>query len=171
MQPVALHNERGSLPKTLPTRLILGVRSAETRYALARDGDAQKAALRANIPFAGPCVSRLIELGSPPFKMASAIIKTGGKQYSVSEGDVLRVAKLAGNPGENVAFEEVLMVGGDQPKFGKPTVSGAKVEGQIVSHGRGEKLIVFKFKRRKKYHRKNGHRQDYTEVKITGITA
>ena len=116
-------------------------------------------------------MSRLIELGSPPFKMASAIIKTGGKQYSVSEGDVLRVAKLAGNPGENIAFEEVLMVGGDQPKFGKPTVSGAKVEGQIVSHGRGEKLIVFKFKRRKKYHRKNGHRQDYSEVKSTGIKA
>ncbi len=103
--------------------------------------------------------------------MASAIIKTGGKQYSVSEGDVLRVAKLTGNPGEDVSFGEVLMVSGDQPKFGKPTVSGASVKAQIVAHGRGEKLIVFKFKRRKKHHRKAGHRQDYTEVKITGISA
>lgn len=103
--------------------------------------------------------------------MASAIIKTGGKQYSVSEGDVLRVAKLTGNPGEDISFGEVLMVGGDQPKFGRPTVSGASVKAQIVAHGRGEKLIVFKFKRRKKYHRKAGHRQDYTEVKITGISA
>lgn len=83
----------------------------------------------------------------------------------------MRVAKLTGNPGENIAFGEVLMVGGEQPKFGTPTVNGAKVEGQIVSHGRGEKLVVFKFKRRKKYRRKNGHRQDYTEVKITGINA
>jgi large subunit ribosomal protein L21 len=101
--------------------------------------------------------------------MASAIIRTGGRQYRVSEGETVRVEKLAGEPGSAVEFSEVLMIGGDAPKFGKPLVSGAKVTGEVVTQGRGEKLVIFKFKRRKKYRRKNGHRQSYTAVRITGI--
>lgn len=103
--------------------------------------------------------------------MAHAIILTGGKQYRVAEGDIVRVEKLAGDPGASVQFDQVLMVGGDSPKFGQPTVAGARVDGEIVSQTRGEKIIVFKFKKRKKYRRKQGHRQYYTNVKITGISA
>jgi large subunit ribosomal protein L21 len=103
--------------------------------------------------------------------MKSAIIRTGGKQYSVSEGDVVRVEKLAGDPGAKLIFDEVLAVFGDTPKFGKPTVAGAKVQGEIVTQARDRKIIVFKFKRRKKHRRKAGHRQSYTAVRITGVTA
>ena len=98
-----------------------------------------------------------------------AVIQTGGKQYRVSEGDTIKVEKLEGEPGAKISFDEVLLVGGDTPKIGKPTVSGAKVSGEIVAQTRGDKLIVFKFKRRKKYRRKAGHRQALTQVKITGI--
>lgn len=113
--------------------------------------------------------------------MSSAIIRTGGQQYRVSAGDVLRLANIAGDAGQDVVFDEVLALLGDttnpdqstpvQTTLGQPLVSGAKVTAQIVRHGRGEKLIVFKFKRRKRYKRKNGHRQNFTEVKITGISA
>ena len=98
-----------------------------------------------------------------------AVIRTGGKQYRVAEGQTLRVEKLPGNEGEGVAFEEVLMLGGDAPRVGQPVVKGAKVEATIKSHYRGPKIIVFKFRRRKNYRRKNGHRQPYTDVLITGI--
>ena len=101
--------------------------------------------------------------------MSTAVIRTGGKQYRVSEGDTIKVEKLEGDPGAKIQFDEVLLVGGDKPKVGKPTVSGAKVSGEIVAQTRGDKLIVFKFKRRKKYRRKAGHRQALTQVKITGI--
>ncbi|MCA9597033.1 MAG: 50S ribosomal protein L21 [Myxococcales bacterium] len=101
--------------------------------------------------------------------MSTAVIRTGGKQYRVSEGDTIKVEKLEGEPGAKISFDEVLLVGGDTPKIGKPTVSGAKVSGEIVAQTRGDKLIVFKFKRRKKYRRKAGHRQALTQVKITGI--
>jgi large subunit ribosomal protein L21 len=101
--------------------------------------------------------------------MASAIIRTGGQQYRVAEGETLRVEKLPGEPGSVIEFSEVLMIGGDSPKIGKPLVSGAKVTGEVVAQGRGDKLVIFKFKRRKKYRRKNGHRQAYTAVRITGI--
>ena len=101
-----------------------------------------------------------------------AVIKTGGKQYRVSEGETLQVEKLPGNPGDAVDFEEVLLVGGgDATKVGQPTVTGAKVSAEIVSQDRGKKIIVFKFKRRKNYRRKAGHRQPYTRVKITSIKA
>jgi len=100
-----------------------------------------------------------------------AVIRTGGKQYRVSEGQTLRVEKLPQAEGESVSFGEVLMVGGDSFKVGQPTVAGAKVEGKIKSHYRGPKIIVFKFRRRKNYRRKNGHRQPYTDVVITGISA
>ena len=99
-----------------------------------------------------------------------AVIKTGGKQYRVAQGDQLRVEKLPGNVGDTVTFGEVLLVGGDSLKVGRPLVSGAKVEAKIVAQDRAKKIIVFKFRRRKNYRRKNGHRQPFTALQITGIT-
>ena len=82
----------------------------------------------------------------------------------------MRVPKLEGEPGAKVTFDEVLLsADGDKIKTGQPTVKGAKVSAEIVRHGRGEKVVVFKFKRRKKYRRKTGHRQDFTEIKVTGL--
>ena len=98
-----------------------------------------------------------------------AVIRTGGKQYRVSEGDRLRIEKLPGDVGSTVAFTDVLMVGGDKVTIGKPVVAGAKVNAEIVAQDRGKKIIVFKMRRRKNYRRKRGHRQWYTEVKVTGI--
>jgi large subunit ribosomal protein L21 len=103
--------------------------------------------------------------------MSSAIFKTGGQQYRVAAGDVLRLATIAGDAGQDVVFDQVLALLGDATTLGQPLVQGATVTAQIVRHGRGEKLVVFKFKRRKRYKRKNGHRQNFTEVKITGISA
>lgn len=100
-----------------------------------------------------------------------AVIKTGGKQYRVAEGDRLRVEKLPGSPGDTIEFGEVLMVGGEKVVVGKPTVKGAKVSAQIVAQDRAKKVIIFKFRRRKNYRRKRGHRQPFTEVKITGVSA
>jgi large subunit ribosomal protein L21 len=100
-----------------------------------------------------------------------AVIKTGGKQYRVSEGQKLRVEKLPGSAGDKITFGEVLLVSGDTPKIGQPLIKGASVAAEITAQARGEKLIVFKFKRRKNYRRKNGHRQLYTELTITGISA
>ena len=97
-----------------------------------------------------------------------AIIKTGGKQYRVTEGDTLRVEKL-NVEGTSVTFDQVLLIGGDQVKIGAPLVEGASVSADIVCESRAKKIIVFKKKRRKGYHKKQGHRQAYTEVKITGI--
>jgi large subunit ribosomal protein L21 len=99
-----------------------------------------------------------------------AVFKTGGKQYRVAQGDKLRVEKLAGNVGDKVEFGEVLLVGGDSLKIGRPLVGGAKVEAKIVEQGLAKKLVVFKFRRRKNYRRKNGHRQPFTALEITGIT-
>jgi large subunit ribosomal protein L21 len=104
-----------------------------------------------------------------PNTMATAVIRTGGKQYRVTEGDTLAVELLVGNPGEEIVFSEVLLLGGESPKFGSPTIAGASVKAQILRHDRGERLTVFKFKRRKRYKRKNGHRQHFTAVKITSI--
>lgn len=99
-----------------------------------------------------------------------AVIKTGGKQYRVAEGDTLRVEKLIGEAGSNIEFSEVLSVGeGDSIKIGSPTVAGATVIGQIVAHGKGKKLIVFKKKKRKGFARKHGHRQMFTSVKIQQV--
>jgi large subunit ribosomal protein L21 len=100
-----------------------------------------------------------------------AVIKTGGKQYRVSEGDRLRVEKLAGEVGSTVELGEVLMLGGDAPKIGKPMVAGAKVVAEIVAQDRAKKIIVFKIRRRKNYRRKNGHRQPFTELRIKTIQA
>jgi large subunit ribosomal protein L21 len=99
-----------------------------------------------------------------------AIIRTGGKQYRVATGDVLRVEKLDGEVGSRVTFDEVLLLGsGESVRIGTPHVAGAKVTAEIQRHGRGEKLVVYKFRRRKNYRRRNGHRQAFTEVRVTGI--
>lgn len=100
-----------------------------------------------------------------------AVIKTGGKQYRVSEGQILRVEKLDGKAGDAVTFKEVLLVGGESTKIGRPTVPGAQVSAQITAQDRAKKVVIFKFRRRKNYRRKTGHRQPYTELKITGISS
>jgi large subunit ribosomal protein L21 len=100
-----------------------------------------------------------------------AVIRTGGKQYRVTEGETLRIEKLPGDVGSSITFGEVLMLSGATVKVGKPLISGAKVVAQIVAQDRAKKIIVFKMRRRKNYRRKNGHRQWFTEVKITGIGA
>ena len=100
-----------------------------------------------------------------------AVIATGGKQYKVSEGDVIRVEKLGANEGDKISFDQVLLVGGDETKVGNPTVSGAAVEASVVREARAKKVIVYKYKPKTGYHKKNGHRQSYTEVKIEKINA
>src|SRR5947208_15078302 len=100
-----------------------------------------------------------------------AVIQTGGKQYRVAEGDKLRVEKLIGDIGAKVTFDKVLLIGGEAVKVGTPLVAGAAVSAEIVAQGRDKKLIVFKFRRRKNYRRKAGHRQPFTELKITGVSA
>ena len=98
-----------------------------------------------------------------------AVIRTGGKQYRVSEGQTLRVEKLPGSAGDKVTFGEVLLVGGDTPKIGQPLVKGASVAAEIVAQNRGKKIVVFKFRRRKNYRRKAGHRQPFTALEITNV--
>jgi len=101
-----------------------------------------------------------------------AVIKTGGKQYRVEPGTTLRVEKLEGEKGKSLELNDVLLIAdGDNIKIGTPVVAGAKVTAEILGQERGEKLIVFKFRRRKQYRRKNGHRQAYTALKITDIKA
>lgn len=100
-----------------------------------------------------------------------AVIRTGGKQYRVNEGGRVRVEKLAGNVGDKLEFPEVLLLGGDKLSIGKPFVKGAKVTAEIVAQERDKKVIIFKIRRRKRYRRRGGHRQPYTELKITGISA
>ncbi|HEY0633754.1 MAG TPA: 50S ribosomal protein L21 [Gammaproteobacteria bacterium] len=100
-----------------------------------------------------------------------AVIKTGGKQYRVTEGQTLRVEKLPVEAGGQVELTEVLMVAnGDDIKIGAPFLAGGKVTATVQAHGRGEKIRIIKFRRRKHYRRTQGHRQDYTELKITGIS-
>jgi large subunit ribosomal protein L21 len=101
-----------------------------------------------------------------------AVILTGGKQYKVSEGQVLRVEKLVVDEGATIEFDQVLMVGqeGDM-QVGAPYVEGAKVAAEVVAQGRAKKIKIIKFKRRKHHMKRMGHRQSFTEVKITGINA
>ena len=101
-----------------------------------------------------------------------AIIATGGKQYKVSEGDIIKVEKLGVEAGEAVKFEQVLLVNKDgEVLVGEPTVANATVEADVVENGKAKKIIVYKYKRKTGYHKKNGHRQQYTAVKITNINA
>lgn len=100
----------------------------------------------------------------------SAVIKTGGKQYLVSPGHKLKIEKLNTEEGKEVIFGEVLLLEQeDSLKIGSPLVEGAKVKAKIISHGKGDKVIVFKYKSKKRQKTKKGHRQPYTEVEITGI--
>ena len=98
-----------------------------------------------------------------------AVIATGGKQYRVAEGDVVRVEKLDAEVGSEVKFDQVLMVGGDAVKVGKPYVDGTSVSGEVIAQDRSRKVVVYKYKPKRGYHKKNGHRQPYTELKITKI--
>lgn len=100
-----------------------------------------------------------------------AVIRTGGKQYRVAEGDVIRIEKIAGESGAEVKFDEVLMVGGNEaPKVGKPTVSSAKVTGKIVRQTKARRVVHFR-KEKEGWTRMRGHRQPFTEIKITGVSA
>ena len=100
-----------------------------------------------------------------------AIIETGGKQYKVTEGDTLCIEKLASEAGENVTFDKVLaVIDGDKITVGTPVVEGAKVDASVVKNGKGKKVIVFKYKPKKGYRRKQGHRQPYTKVTIGKIS-
>ncbi len=98
-----------------------------------------------------------------------AVIKTGGKQYRVAAEDKLRVARLKGEVGDIVELTDVIMVGGEQPTFGSPIVAGAMVAAEVVEHGRGDKVIAFKKRRRKNSRRKRGYRDEFTLIRITEI--
>lgn len=98
-----------------------------------------------------------------------AVIKTGGKQYHVAPEDVIRIDRVDHEPGQVVAFGEVLMVGGDAPQLGVPTVAGATVAGEVLEHTRGDKVIAFKKRRRKNSRRKRGYRHEFSVVRITEI--
>lgn len=101
-----------------------------------------------------------------------AVIKTGGKQYRVAPGEKLKVESLAAEVGAEVVLDQVLMFAdGDNVSFGSPMLAGATVKATVVSHGRGEKIHIFKMRRRKHYKKSQGHRQNYTELQINGITA
>jgi len=103
--------------------------------------------------------------------MTYAIIRTGGKQFRAESGKTIRIPSLAGDAGSKITFEDVILGSdGDKRHVGSPTLKGAHVTGEIVKHGRGEKIIVFKQKRRKNYARKRGHRQGFTEVRINDIS-
>ncbi|MEW6563857.1 MAG: 50S ribosomal protein L21 [Pseudomonadota bacterium] len=101
-----------------------------------------------------------------------AVIKTGGKQYRVSAGETLKIETIAGDVGSAVVLDKVLLVAnGETVTVGKPLVNGASVQATIVSHGRGDKVRIFKMKRRKHYQKRQGHRQNFTEIRIDGISA
>ena len=100
-----------------------------------------------------------------------AVVRTGGKQYKVTKDAILTVETLAGDVGSKLTLGEVLMLGGDSPKIGLPLVKGASVACEILEHGQGEKVVAFKKKRRKNTHRKRGHRQHFTAVKVLSISA
>jgi large subunit ribosomal protein L21 len=100
-----------------------------------------------------------------------AVVKTGGKQYRVSAGEKLRIERLAADVGQEIVLDQVLLVAdGEALKMGAPLVSGAMVKAKVLKHGRGEKIRIFKLNRRKHYRKSQGHRQNYTEIEILGIS-
>lgn len=99
-----------------------------------------------------------------------AIIATGGKQYKVEEGDVIRVEKLGAEAGQTVTFDQVLLVNDGETKVGTPTLAGASVTATVVAEGKAKKVVVYRYKRKTGYHKKNGHRQLFTQVKIDKIS-
>ncbi|SCP94985.1 50S ribosomal protein L21 [Anaerobium acetethylicum] len=100
-----------------------------------------------------------------------AIIATGGKQYKVAEGDIIKVEKLGVEAGQAVTFDQVLVVNNGELVVGSPTVANATVSATVMNEGKGKKVIVYKYKRKSGYHKKNGHRQAFTQVKIDKINA
>src|SRR5258705_11275556 len=114
------------------------------------------------MPLRGKCAAHLRF-------MEYAVIRTGGKQYRVEPGSLIRVEKIDGDVGTAVEFNEVLLAGGDAVRIGTPLVEGAIVRGEIVAHARDKKVLIFKKKRRKNYRRRRGHRQSLTTVKVTEI--
>jgi large subunit ribosomal protein L21 len=114
------------------------------------------------MPLRGKCAAHL-------HFMAYAVIRTGGKQYRVEPGQLIRVEKLTGEVGSTIEFTEVLLAGGDAIRIGTPLVEGARVRGEIVGHLRDKKVLIFKKKRRKNYRRRRGHRQSLTTVRVTEI--
>jgi large subunit ribosomal protein L21 len=98
-----------------------------------------------------------------------AVVRTGGKQVRVQPGDLLDLDLVDGEPGQKIELAEVLLVGGETLSVGKPLVAGAKAVGTITAQGRGPKIRIFKMKRRKNYRRRNGHRQDFTEIRVEKI--
>lgn len=100
-----------------------------------------------------------------------AVIRSGGKQYRVAKDEVITVERLDGEVGQTLKLDQVLLLGGDAPKAGAPLVAGAAVQAEVLEHGRAEKVVAFKKKRRKNTHRKRGHRQPYTKLKITAISS
>jgi large subunit ribosomal protein L21 len=100
-----------------------------------------------------------------------AVVKTGGKQYRVSAGEKLRIEQIAAEVGQEIVLDQVLLVAdGEALQMGAPLVSGAKVKAKVLKHGRGEKIRIFKLNRRKHYRKSQGHRQNYTEIEILGIS-
>jgi large subunit ribosomal protein L21 len=101
-----------------------------------------------------------------------AVIKTGGKQYRVSAGEKLKIEQIAADVGQEIVLDQVLLVvDGDALKMGAPLIAGARVNAKVLTHGRGDKVRIFKLNRRKHYRRSQGHRQNYTEIEILGIAA
>ena len=112
-----------------------------------------------------------LQIGSKGVFLMFAVLKTGGKQYKVIQGDLIEVEKLESDVGDKVTLDQVLMVGeGEDVEVGSPYISNCQVTGEVVKQGKGAKIIVFKKKRRKNYRRKNGHRQFITQLKIIEIT-
>lgn len=104
--------------------------------------------------------------------MSYAIFRAAGKQFRAEKGSVLRIPSIPGDPGSKVTFDEVLLWSdGEKVKAGQPVIEGARVTAEILRHGKDRKIVVFKFKRRKNYRRKAGHRQGFTEIKVTEVKA
>ncbi len=99
-----------------------------------------------------------------------AVIETGGKQYKVNQGEILKVEKLAGEAGDKITLEQVLLISdGEAVRIGSPTIAGARVTAEVIEQGRNKKITVYKYKKRKNYRRKQGHRQAFTKIKIETI--
>jgi large subunit ribosomal protein L21 len=163
-----LADARGALPGNLlrhPGEAIEVTEVAEIRE------NARAVASGRRCPYTSRPFLAGVPLARPELEQVMyAVISTGGKQYRVSEGSVLRVEKLTAEAGANVEFDKVLLVGqGDSVKIGSPFLSGGKVVATVQSHGKGDKVRIVKFRRRKHYLRQGTHRQPYTEVKVTSI--
>ena len=170
VEPVASEADAAEEPVTIDAETVAGdddlVIDAET---VAADGDV---VVEAAAPTA-PAPRRERETRQPRATRGPvqyAIVKTGGKQYRVSVGDTISVERLATEAGDDVTFDEVLLIGGDgATKVGTPMVEGASVSARIDDHFRGEKLVIFKYKAKKRYRRRTGHRQEQTRLTITAI--